>query len=210
MRKLSAVAATAAVVASIVFGGTQASGEQLADPLSPPCDQTGMTQRFLDWGDERYYVPAPGGELDGEAPGWDLGDGASFARRGNPDGTREGGLVLKPGATVTTPPICVFVDYTVSRMFAMQQRGDNNSALKIEVIHDDPINCQEPNTETTVLPATNDLGDWGPTGHWTMPIVHQAVNLNEPTEPVEVQFKITAMEGRWVIDDLWVDPRMRR
>lgn len=215
MRPLRTVAATAVVAACTLLGSASHASAGLTgvvdgvlDKALSPCDQTGMTQRFIDWNDPRYYVPAPGGAFDDRADGWQLGSGVKFSRKGNPYGTSNGSIQLDGGESVVSPPICVYVDYTVSRMFAKLEKGGSDSSLSAEVLYEDTLTGQTSSKETE-LPVVD--SGWNPTGIWSMPVLNQVVNPDLSLDPVEVRFRFSASPGsRWLIDDVWVDPRMRR
>lgn len=207
--------AIALVVAVLTFSATAAHADQgprerlraILDSLVEPCDQTGITQRFLDWGDDAYYVPAPGGSFEDADAGWELEPGASFVAGGNPFGTDGQAVAIESGATVTSPPICVGPDYTVSRMFA---ETAGRGPLKVEVLYPHAVHGKEKAKISTLSP----VDEWGPTEQWKMPRLHQISLVNKlrgTDDQIEVRFRFTAKgNSDWTIDDVWVDPRMRR
>lgn len=183
--------------------------DKVTSPILQPCDQTGISQPFSAWGDNRHYVPAPGGTFERRSQGWDLGPGATLTRGGNPHGSDGYALTLEPGGSATSPPICVHIDYTVSRMFARTVAGD--SPLKVEVLYDNAL-LGRASAKAADLPPVR---SWGPTETWDMPVLSQ-INLDLTSSSglaggTEVRFRFTAPDdGSWKVDDVWVDPRMRK
>lgn len=199
-------AALALAAFALLTGASQARAS--LDSILAPCDQTGITQRFLPWGDARFYVPAPGGSFEPKTTSWIRGKGATIVKNGNPYGTRGYALDLTANATVTSPPICAHLDSTVSRMFARRVSG--TAPLKVEVLYTDPLFGSQ-SFQAAQLSATS---SWAPTIAWLMPVAGQ-INL-DPTSPAAlggaatVRFRFTSgANTRWQVDDVWVDPRMR-
>ena len=72
------------------------------------------SQRFADWGDDGDYFLAPGGDFESSSPAWTLQRGATVGDAASGTGAA---LSLPPGASATSPPICVAPGYTHGRMF---------------------------------------------------------------------------------------------
>src|SRR3954451_3353857 len=70
------------------------------------------SQRFADWGDDGDYLLAPGADFDSATPAWTPQPGAAAVA----DATAATALSLPPGASATSPPMCVAAGYTHVRM----------------------------------------------------------------------------------------------
>lgn len=83
----------------------------LVSPSDTPdvCD-TNATQAFSRWGDDNYYVLAPGGAFESGDPAWKLNGGAKVVRGNEPfylhDRSDQQSLFLPDGSTATSPPMC--------------------------------------------------------------------------------------------------------
>lgn len=229
MRYTVRLTVAVAVVSLLIAGSVAEGAKKGTSPTSPAtptagpapepsspgstsrtCDQTGIGQRFLAWSDPAYYMPVAGGSFEDGAAGWELGKGASLTRNGNPEGTPGYALELGSGATVTSPPICVHLEYPTARMFAKKESG-KDALLGVEVVYAKPDR-----TEAKFKTASLAVADrWDATAPWKMPSekqlgIYQSKTVTD-AGAVDVRFRFTAPPGsHWKIDDVFVDPRMRR
>lgn len=215
-------AETTQVEATTSFEASEPSAEQPAEPPKgqkvaptytgdPVCDRSGIGQRFLDWGDLGYYVPVAGGSFESGAEGWEIGKGASLTRNGNPYGTEGYAIALGSGGSVTSPSMCVHLDYPVARMFAKKEQGKDDAYLEVEVLYT-KADSSESKTKVSELAGPE---KWDATEPWKLPNERQLGLTDDRTyvsgDAVEVQFRFTAPHGsKWKIDDVFLDPRMRR
>ncbi len=83
----------------------------IVSPSDTPeaCDPN-ATQPFARWGDDNYYVLAPGGAFEPDGPDWKLNGGAKVVRGNEPFYVRarsdQHSLFLPDGSTATSPPMC--------------------------------------------------------------------------------------------------------
>jgi len=204
--RLRASLIAASLAAAALAAGAPAASAGLLVESAPDCTPKPTTQPFAPWGDGTQYNLAPGGSFEGGAGSWSLGGGASLVSGNEPwkvagaDDSRS--LRLPPGATATSPVICVGLEHPTLRFFAK-----NNSALlstmTVEVI-----------TETSLgLKAAVPIGVLLPNGQWKPePKLLVVANLLPllPGEHTPVQFRLrSAGLGTWSVDDFYVDPRCR-
>ena len=130
---LAAAALVAALLATALLAAPRASAAPT--PPSPPpgattatpppsCVEPDLTQPFLDWGDARTYVLAPG-QADGNftGDGWTLTGGASIVSTQLDDGSTGQVLDMPSGATAQSPTMCVSAAYPMARTMVRNVTG---------------------------------------------------------------------------------------
>lgn len=202
--RTAVIAASLAVVALAVAAPGASAGVLVES--APDCTPKPTTQPFKPWGDTTPYTLAPGGHFEGGPVSWSLAGGASIVTGNEPWKVAGAGhsrsLRLPPGATATSPVICVGLEHPTLRFFAK-----NNSALlstmTVEVI-----------VETSLgLKAAVPIGVLLPNGQWKPgPKILMVANLLPllPGQHTPVQFRVRSVGiGTWSVDDFYVDPRYR-
>jgi hypothetical protein len=201
------VAATfIAAIASAAFASTASAG--LITASAESCDDGALTQPFQRWGDRANYKLVGGGSFESGATGWTLSGGAKVVT-GNETfkvggSTHSRSLSLPAGSRATTPFVCVGAHEPTIRLFARRQSGLLTSLLV------------EAQLQTTlgltawlpVLPGDLGGGAWHPTV--AMPVLVNLLTLST-VDRTPVRFRFTPLLlGSWQIDDVYVDPFMKR
>ena len=192
--------ALGAVTAGIALAGLPATSSA-ALISGGACDNSSLSQPFAQYGDSNEYKLVTGGNFEGSLSGWTLSGGARVINGGNPDGSSGHSLYLPAGASVTTPFTCVNAAYPSFRLFA---RNDSLlSTIVPQVVYKLPLlgNVALPIGAAALSP------NWSP----TLPLLTASVVtglLNGGT--AEVALKFTAALGPSEVDDIYVDPLMRR
>jgi len=202
----TAAAAVTAVVA-LAAGATTANAGLLV-ASSPSCEEQPLAKTFLPWLDLADYTPLAGGSFESAAAGWSLG-GAAVANGNEP--YRVGGasdsksLSLSSGDSVTSPAICVGVTHPSMRFFAKRQSGGwlSLSTLRVDVLFETASGYMASLPIGLVLNG----GSWQPTS--PLLVVANLLPLL-PGETTPVAFRFTAQGGDWSIDDVYVDPYLRK
>lgn len=204
-------AATAAVVAFVAFAAGAATAH--AGPLvasAPSCADQALQQTFLPWLDVADYTALSGGDFESGADGWSMSGGAAVAAGneshhvGGSDDAKS--LALPAGGSATSPSICVGINHPTVRFFTMRRSTGplaSLSTLRVDVLF------ETAGGDVASLPIGTLLGngDWQP----TLPLVVVANLLPLlPGEMTPVQFRFTAQDGAWSVDDVWVDPYSRK
>jgi hypothetical protein len=201
-------AAVIATIASAAFASTASAGLLTASAES--CEDGPITQPFLRFGDSDYYKLLPGGSFEAGTAAWQFSGGAKIVS-GN-ETYKVGGaghsqsLSLPNGSAAVSPFTCVGLNEPTLRLFAKR-----NSALlglistlnvQIQVKTSLGLSLWLP-----VLPG--DLG--GSSWHQTakMPLLANILALSG-TDKTPVRFRFSPLLGSWQIDDVYVDPMMRR
>jgi hypothetical protein len=198
------IAASLAVVA--LAAGAPSASAGLLVASAPDCSPQPTSQPFAKWGDSGQYQLAPGGAFEAGSPSWSLSGGASVVT-GNESFKVHGAndsrsLRLPPGASATSPVMCVGIEHPIARLFAK-----NNtllvSTLSVEVIFETSLGLKASAPIGVLLPS----GQWKPS-----PKLLVLANLLPllPGEHTPVQFRVTSVGlGTWWVDDFYVDPRCR-
>jgi hypothetical protein len=144
-----------------------------------------------------------GGSFEaGKAP-WQL-SGASIVTGNEPWKVSGAGdsrsLRLPPGASATSPVMCVGLEHPTLRLFARNSTA-LVSTLSVEVIFKTSLGLKASAPVGVLLPS----GQWKPS-----PRLLVVANLLPllPGEHTPVQFRVRSVGlGTWWVDDFYVDPR---
>jgi hypothetical protein len=190
---------------TLALSATSASAGILVKS-APDCSPKPASQVFARWGDSSQYNLAPGGSFEAGAAAWSLSGRASVVSGNEPWKVAGAGhtrsLKLPPGASATSPTICVGLEHPTIRFFAK-----NNSALlstlSVEVITETSLGLTVPVPVGVMLPS----GQWKPSPKFL--VVANLLPLL-PGEHTPVRFRVTSIgTGTWSVDDFYVDPRCR-
>jgi hypothetical protein len=196
------LAASLAVV--VLAAGVPSASAGLLVKSAPDCTPQPATQAFARWGDSAQYNIAPGGTFESGAQPWALSGGASVVS-GNESFNIAGSghtrsLRLPPGASATSPVICVGLEHPSLRFLVKDNRG-LLSTMTVSVITETSLGLKLEVPIGVLLPG----GQWRPS-----PKLWIVANLLPllPGEHTPVQFRLRSVGlGTWNVDDFYVDPR---
>jgi hypothetical protein len=196
------IAASLAVVA-LAAGAPSASAGLLVQS-APDCTPGPTSQPFARWGDSAPYELAPGGGFESGMKAWSLAGGASIVSGNEPWKVRSGAdtrsLRLPPGASATSPVICVGLEHPTVRLFVKDNRA-LLSTMTVEVIFETSLGLKASAPVGVLLPS----GEWRPSPRFL--VVANLLPLL-PGDHTPVQFRVRSVGlGTWSIDDFYVDPR---
>lgn len=198
---LAAVVATAALAV-----GAPAANAGLLVASAPDCSPKPMSKPFAPWADQTDYTLAPGGGFEAGGPQWQLAGGASVVAENEPFKVHGAGdsrsVKLPPGASATSPVMCVGIEHPTMRLFTRDNRA-LLSTLTVEVIVQTSLGLKASVPVGVLLPG----GQWKPT-----PKLLMVANLLPllPGEHTPVQFRVRSVGlGTWFVDDFYVDPKCR-
>jgi hypothetical protein len=161
------------------------------------CPSQPVFQTFQPWLDPAWYVPAPGGDVEGGGGEWTLVDGAAVADGTEPFLAGGRSLTLPAGSSATTAPMCVGVEHPTLRLFA-RNTGDSASLLAVSVVFRDPLGLRHALPVGMIAAGSR----WAPT-----PVMPVVANLLAVLGDQDVAFRFAPVgDGQWAIDDVWVDP----
>ena len=192
--------ALGAITAGIALAGLPATSSA-ALISGGACDNSTLSQPFAQYGDSNEYKLVSGGNFEGSLSGWTLSGGARVVNGGNPRGSSGHSVYLPAGASVTTPFTCVNAAYPSFRLFA--KNDSLLSTIVPQVVYKLPLlgNVALPIGAAALSP------NWSP----TLPLLTASLVtgvLNGGT--AQVALKFTAALGPSNVDDIYVDPMMRR
>ena len=174
-----------------------------AAQAATPCAKPASSPVFAEWGDSARYFLAPDGGFEGGGAGWSLRGGAGVAAGNEPFGVAvDGGsrsLSLPAGASAVSPPFCIRPD---ARTVRWMQRAPRGAAMDVEVLHLDPDATRRGRLLRTVRG-----GGWQPSPKVSIPLAGTGA---DDSGSAIVALEFTALTGRWSIDALFVDPRLKR
>jgi hypothetical protein len=186
---LAAAAAFAANAGSAPLGG---------------CGDADLERPFLQFGDDDHYTLVSEGDFE-SGKGWILTGGARIVAGNEPfavHGPNEHrSLLLSPGTSATSRPICLALALPSLRFFT---RATPGGILKVETIYQDAAGIRRV-AEFARFGASS---SW-----WATPPLCFLVNAAVPVRTdgtMIVSFRFTAITGGWQIDDVYVDPRKGR
>lgn len=190
------------LLAAVVVGVAVAAGFAQSGRANPPgsgvtCPAVVGAPLFQPWGDSSLYVLAPGGDFESGAPGWTFAGGATLGS-GNENSFVHGkgdktSATIPAGGSVTTPAICIDQTMPTMRVFVS---GVNSAkaSLTVEAL-------TSPTSGWQKVDKVKTTGDWSPA----------LFKLKAKIESQTVQFRFSVDgPGSYKIDDVYVDPYMRR
>ena len=196
------VAALAVTVAAGLAGSAPASAAVTFAPSV--CVTPYFSQIFLPWKDAALYTKSPGGDFEPALTGWSLASGAkvipgneSFYVGGRTD---RASLLLPAGASAVSAPMCIDRTYPSFRFFARSLTA-GNGGLQVEVLWQESGVRRSSKAGLDKQAGTT----WTPVRSLRLPSGALSTGRLEP-----VTFRFTAVGGAYQIDDLYVDPFMRR
>lgn len=160
------------------------------DAVAQRCEGRVIEQPFLGFDDAAEYFLAPDGDFAAGGAQWDLG-GAEVVADNEPwslHGDVAAALALAPGASATSPTICVAETDPTMRFFA---RGTGE--LQVDVLYTD----ENGELQSLTIGALTGTGEWAPS---------EALPISVNTYEMSVAFRFTAVDGTWTVDDVYVDP----
>jgi len=196
------ILAAIAVAAGVLSAGAPAASATTASVCVAPK----FSQPFLPWSDYAFYTLSPGGNMETGLPGWTLTGGAR-AVAGNESyyvGSRTDrmSLSLPAGAAAVSSPMCIDRTYPTFRFFA-RNLGASTSDLRVDVLWK-----ESGFTRTYTAWLDRKAGSqWTPVRSLRLP---SGALSTGTLEPVTFRFTAVGMGANWQVDDLYVDPYMRR
>ena len=169
------------------------------------CVTPAFSQIFLPWKDSALYTLSPGGSFESGAPGWSLGStrlvagNESFYVGGR---THRTSLSVPVGATAVSASMCIDRTYPSFRFFA-RNAGSVKSQLQVEV------QWLESGVVKRFKAGLDKQAGTGWTPVKSLKLPSGALSTGR-LEPVTFRFTAVGAGGAWQVDDLYVDPYMRR
>lgn len=208
VRMLAMPAALAACAMTAPIAGAKGGGHGNADkPVDPGCDNPAGAKVFEQFGDRSNYFLAPDGGFENGAADWAL-DGASvvdgnesFDLGGDADAKS---LALPAGGSATSPQFCIEKGHPIFRFVARRTSGGKKARLRVTV-----VSVNGKGKKVTRRAGKLRGGEaWKPTKRLAFAI-GRAFGKRRKSGDVKLKFAPIGAAG-WQIDDVYVDPRLRR
>jgi hypothetical protein len=203
----AAFVAAAAAIAALAASATPASAGLLVSSARS-CSQNTLSQPFAGFGDRASYTSVPGGSFESGSAAWTLSGGAKIVSGNEP--WRVGGasqsrsLSLPPGATATSPAMCVGIGDPTLRYFAKSSSLLGlTGAMTVEVLTETSLGLV---VGVPLLPGVL-TNSWKPSP--MTPVIANLLPLL-PGDKTAVAFRFHALTGTWGLDDVYVDPYKTR
>jgi hypothetical protein len=195
-----------APVLGLLFVVPRAHAGVLADAVGS-CDGQVLEQPFLPWADPAQYVLAPDGDLARGAKGWALTNASVVADAETYDLNDSGtpaALRVGPDGSATSPAMCVSLVHPTLRFLARND-GSALGTLRVDVLFEDLAG----RVQSLSIGAVAGGREWTPT--LPLPIVANLLALLPGAQtPVAFRFTPQGTDSAWVIDDVFVDPYLKR
>jgi hypothetical protein len=202
------------VTAALFVAAPGAASAGVLVASAPDCDNGANTQPFQQWGDDNLYFLAPGGNFEGSLDGWNRGRSSVIADQEpwqvhGDNGSKA--LRIPAGSSVVTSTMCVGLEHPTMRFFAHRSGGGLLGPASQLVVTARVETSLGLVVEVPVVGLVNNLAGNGTRWNKTQThIVAASLLPLLPGEHTPIQFRFTAVgTGDWVIDDVFVDPRMR-
>jgi hypothetical protein len=199
---LSLASAIAVVTVGGLAGGLPLATAQAASVAK--CEGASLSEPFLKWGDANTYSLAPSGDFESSTPAWTLSGGAQRAAGSEPFAVTgvlgSSSLALPMGAQAQSPFTCIEPNDRTLRFFARSEGAE--ARVRVSVVYQTIIGNIALPVGTAVLKSS-----WEPTASFHTGVLLGAL-LSEGS--VHIALRFTPVSGNSRIDDVFIDPRMRR
>jgi hypothetical protein len=185
---------TGLLTAALALGAPAAASAD-DDSTGPNCADPLIEHPFAPFGDDRDFFLAPGGSFDSDDTDWKLNDDARV---------QGGSLALRDDGRATSPAACVDLDHEIMR-FKYRAPLNPDAELEVEVRY--------PGTGDSWMEVAEieagegqDIGDG-----WLLsddvPVRPELGGSEPGWRHVKIRFR--GEEGKWRVDDVYVDPKRR-
>jgi hypothetical protein len=187
-----AVAATIAVTSVVAVANPSMAG------MEAPCESRQLSTPLKSFGDTRDYYLANGGDFERSglgSVGWTLSSGAGQVDENEPwkvVGARHGRSVsVSKGARISNSGLCLFANEESIRFFYKSPAVTSSMTVQVSV-----------GGQSTSTVITNKNPGWGPSPSIPVPASTIGSGLY-----ATVTFIGGVDTGKWLIDDVLIDPR---
>jgi hypothetical protein len=172
------------------------------------CEHPSVARVLSSFKDDNLYFPAPGGDFEDGAQGWELEGGAEVTFGSSafaPLGAGNRSLRLPAGSTATSPAFCVDLDYPHFRITVGQLGDKKKVKVKVSVVYPG----LQKNVRRTGDVETDDKQPWKLSKKLELKPEYgrKYAGWRKVALRFEVQKAHDQADVR--IDDILVDPKMR-
>jgi hypothetical protein len=200
--RFAAIGAVAGLALAASTAVLPVAGAEAASANS--CPASTLSQPFVNFSDSNYYSLAPGGAFESGEAAWTLTGGAKVASGSETFAVTgklgSSSLSLPQGAVAQSPFTCIEPNDRTLRLFAHSE--GSSSSVRVAVVYQTIIG----NIAIPVGTAAA-ASSWAPTSAYHTGVLIGAL-LSEGQ--VHVAIRVTGVTGASRVDDVFIDPRMRR
>jgi hypothetical protein len=204
------VRATLAAICSFALVAVIAPVAQanLLSILPGSCGSQVESQPFSRWGDTNSYTLVTGGTFEVGSLPWALLSGASVGS-GNESyyvhaSSDQRSLSLPSGSSATSPAVCTSIYHPTLRLF-VKNTGSTSSRIRVEALYPALLG----GVAVARLGDLSGTSTWQPTPALPLTVTNLLATLSLQQTAIAYRFTPEDTVGRWLIDDVYVDPRMR-
>jgi len=165
------------------------------------CAERVFSRVFASFHDRSLYTSAPDGDFEAGASGWELGDGAAIVDESSSiqlaDALGAKSLELADGASAVSPEICVERGFP---SFRFVKRSADGGLLRVAVLYRNGKKAKKAGRFKAAA-------DWSVTRKVSLAQGRFRIKRGQSAS---VQLKFTASGGSVRMDDVYIDPRLRR
>jgi hypothetical protein len=175
--------------------------DHIAAPAGSACAERVFSRVFASFHDRSLYTSAPDGDFEAGASGWELGDGAAIVDESSSiqlaDALGAKSLELADGASAVSPEICVERGFP---SFRFVKRSADGGLLRVAVLYRNGKKAKKAGRFKAAA-------DWSVTRKVSLAQGRFRIKRGQSAS---VQLKFTASGGSVRMDDVYIDPRLRR
>ena len=198
----------AATSLALFAAATPAAQANVLSILPGSCGNQVESQPFARWGDTANYVLVPGGAFEAGSPAWTLSGRAgvvagneSYYVRNTAD---KRSLALPSGSSALSPAVCTSIYHPTLRLF-VKNSGSASSRLKAEVLYPGPLG----DVQVAKVGDLSGTSAWQPTPELPLTVTNVLATLSLGRTAIAYRFTPEDSLGKWSVDDVYVDPRMK-
>jgi hypothetical protein len=197
--KRAAAAVVAGCAAVAVTAGVATPAKAAAHPVTYCPAAPALVNPFLAWNDSSNYVLAPDGGLEAGGTAWALTGGAAVVNvnetnhvHGQAD---THSLFIPAGGSATTATFCLDPSYPTMRFFV----AGSGAKVSVDVLY----------TDASGKAGWHPLGKVNSSFAWAAsPVLKLVDKAQQPT--AQFRFSVDGNKGGVLVDDVYVDPFIRR
>jgi hypothetical protein len=176
--------------------------------LPGSCGNQAESKPFAQWGDTANYTLVSGGAFEAGSPPWTLSGGAAVGP-GNEsyyvhDSADQSSLSLPAGSSATSWGVCTSIYHPTARLF-VKNSGSTSSRLKVEALYPGLLG----GVRAAQLGSLSGTSAWKPTSTLPLTVTNVLATLSLDRTVIAYRFTPEDAIGKWSIDDVYVDPRMK-
>ena len=176
--------------------------------LPGSCGGEVYSKPFAQWGDTANYTLVPGGSFESGTLPWVKSGGATIVS-GNESyyvhaSSDQSSLSLPSGSSATSLASCTSIYHPTARLF-VKNTGSTSSRLRVEALYPGLLG----GVQSARLADVSGTSSWKPTAALQLTVTNLLATLSLSRTAIAFRFTPADSTGKWSIDDVYLDPRMK-